>query len=55
MEPAPRKPSRIGPIKCIICKQPIDLYSETIVADENGYPVHSECYVNRLAETAKLA
>jgi len=31
---------------CPICKQPIRL--ETAKADENGRPVHEDCYIQRL-------
>lgn len=35
-------------VRCAICNSPL-LLSES-VADENGKPVHSACYVNKLAE-----
>ena len=35
-------------VHCAICSSSL-LLSES-VADENGQPVHSECYVNKLSE-----
>jgi LSD1 subclass zinc finger protein len=35
-------------VRCAICNSP-GLLSES-VADENGKPVHSACYINKLAE-----
>jgi hypothetical protein len=55
MEQSPGKVSPVGVIRCGICLKPIDLYSEKIIADENGQPVHSECYLNRLSERLKSA
>jgi hypothetical protein len=40
--------SRSSPvIPCALCSKPVNLQID-LYADENGKPVHEECYVNRL-------
>jgi hypothetical protein len=31
---------------CVLCSKPVDLRIEP--CDENGMPVHEDCYVNRI-------
>jgi hypothetical protein len=35
---------REQPLLCRICREPVSLTSDTVV-DENGNPVHEDCYV----------
>jgi len=32
--------------RCVLCSKPVDLRIEP--CDENGMPVHEDCYVNRI-------
>jgi hypothetical protein len=34
-------------IPCILCSKPVDLQAN-LCADENGKPVHEDCYVSRV-------
>jgi hypothetical protein len=40
-------PSRLSATSCVLCREAVDLRTD-LNADENGQPVHEDCYVNRL-------
>jgi hypothetical protein len=40
---------REQPLLCRICREPVSLTSDTVV-DENGKPVHEDCYVKEATE-----
>jgi hypothetical protein len=41
-------------IRCPICRKPIDLTVD-LCADENGQPVHEDCYARRITVSRILS
>jgi len=41
-----RTGSRVPDLRCTICEQPIPI--ETAKTDDNGHPIHEECYLLRV-------
>ena len=44
-----RRIAFMDPINCVVCSQPLTLLTTDTCSDDNGKPVHRQCYAKRAA------